>query len=130
MIDRRLRAFTLMEVTIALLIAALLIGITYTAYSIIIKSYGSYTRKNQDMAVLVRLNEWLKKDFIRADTISKDTSGVVFYSPGHRVQYRFDPDFIIRSEFRADTFKVKAQAIITSFEAQPVTEFSPNMEQD
>ena len=46
----RIKAFTIMEVTVTMLIAAILIGITYTTYSIVLKSYNSFTTKNADMA--------------------------------------------------------------------------------
>jgi Tfp pilus assembly protein PilE len=130
MINKKVSAFTILEVTIAMLIAALLIGITYTAYSIIVKSYSSFNRKNQDMAVLVRLDEWLKKDFDHADTVLKDTAGIMLCSADRRVKYQFDPDFIVRTEIRADTFKIKTENIITSFEGQPVTEFAAGEEQN
>ena len=130
MINKRVKAFTILEVTIAMLIAALLIGFTYTAYSIVVKSYSSFNRKNQDMAELVRLDEWLKKDFAHAETVQKDTAGIVFNSEGHHVKYRFDPDFIIRTEIKSDTFKVKTDSVATSFESLPVNELGPADEQN
>ena len=124
MINKRIQAFTILEVTITMLIASVLIGFTYMAYSIVIKSYGSFNQKNQDMAVLVRLDEWLKKDFAHAEIIQKDTAGIVLNSAGHQIKYQFDPDFIVRAEFRTDTFKVKTATVTTSFEDQPVNDLS------
>src|ERR1700709_1903430 len=105
--NKRIKAFTILEVTITMLVAALVMGITYSAYAIIIKSYGAFNKKNQDMAVVVRLDEWLKKDFSRAEIILKDTAGIALNSPDRHIKYRFDPDVIIRTEIRSDTFKVK-----------------------
>jgi len=130
MINKRVKAFTILEVTITMLIAAVLIGFTYMAYSIVVKSYGSFSQKSQDMAVLIRLDEWLKKDFGHAEIIQKDTAGIVFNSTEHHVKYLFDPDFIVRTEFRTDTFKIKTEAITTAFEDQPVSDFSSNEEQN
>lgn len=118
----RVKAFTILEVTIAMLIAGVLIAITYTSYSIIVKSYGSFTHKNQDMAQLVRLDEWLKKDFAHAEIVQKDSAGIVLNSADRHIKYKFDPDFIVRIEIRTDTFKVKPETVITSFEDQPVNE--------
>ena len=67
------------------------------------------------MAELVRLDEWLKKDFAHAETVQKDTAGIVFNSEGHHVKYRFDPDFVVRIEFRTDTFMIKTEVITTKF---------------
>jgi Tfp pilus assembly protein PilE len=130
MTNNRVRAFTILEVTITMLIASLLIGFTYTAYSIVVRSYSSFNHKNQDMAELVRLDEWLKKDFAHADSVEKDTAGLVFNSIDHHVKYLFEPDFILRNEIKTDTFKIKTENIVTSFESQPVTAFSANREQD
>ncbi|BAU54907.1 PulJ/GspJ family protein [Mucilaginibacter gotjawali] len=127
--NKRVKAFTIMEVTITMLVAALVMGITYSAYSIIIKSYGAFNKKNQDMAVLVRLDEWLKKDFSRADIILKDTAGIALNSADRHIKYRFDPEFIVRTEIRADTFKVKTDSLVTAFEGLPVNEFGPTDEQ-
>jgi Tfp pilus assembly protein PilE len=126
----RVKAFTILEVTITMLIAAVLIGITYVTYSIIVRSYSSYNQKNQDMAVLVRLDEWLKKDFTRADMVLKDTAGIALNSAEHHVKYHFDQGFVVRTEFRADTFKLNTETIITSFEEQPLNEFSSTDEQN
>jgi len=128
--NKRIKAFTILEVTITMLLAALVIGITYSAYSIIIKSYGAFNHKNQDMAVLVRLDEWLKKDFARADIVLKDTTGIALNNADHHVKYRFDPDFIVRTEIKSDTFKVKTDSLVTSFEALPINEFGQTDEQN
>jgi hypothetical protein len=128
--NKRVKAFTILEVTITMLVAALVIGITYSAYSIIIKAYGSFNHKNQDMAVLVRLDEWLKKDFAHADIVLKDTAGIVLNSADHHIKYRFDPDFIVRFEIKSDTFKFKTDSLVTSFEAVPINEFGPTDEQN
>jgi Tfp pilus assembly protein PilE len=128
--NKRVKAFTILEVTITMLVAALVMGITYAAYSIIIKSYGAFNKKNQEMAVVVRLDEWLKKDFSRADLILKDTAGIALNSATRKIKYRFDPDFIIRTELRSDTFKVKTDSLATSFEGLPVNEYAPADEQN
>jgi Tfp pilus assembly protein PilE len=130
MTNHRVKAFTIMEVTITMLIAAILIGITYTAYSIIVKSYISFSKKNEDMAVLVRLDELLKKDFAHSEIILKDNNGISFNSDDHVVKYQFNPDFIVRTTTRADTFKVKTGVINTTFENQAVNEVSATDEQN
>jgi len=128
--NKRLKAFTILEVTITMLVAALVMGITYSAYSIIIKSYGAFNKKNQDMAVIVRLDEWLKKDFSSAEIILKDTVGIAMNSTDRHIKYRFDPDLIIRTEIRSDTFKVKTDSLVLSFEGLPINEYSLTDEQN
>ncbi len=128
MSKQRVKAFTILEVTITMLIAAVLIGITYTTYSIVFRSYSSFNHQNQEMAMLVRLDQWLKKDFARADSIQKDTAGIILNGAGRHIKYTFDPDFIIRTETKSDTFQLKTETVTASFENLPVTEVSTDQE--
>jgi Tfp pilus assembly protein PilE len=126
----QLKAFTILEVTITMLVAGVLIGITYTSYSIIVKSYHAFTKKNDNMAVVVTLDHLLKRDFERADIILKDSDGVAMRSGSTIIQYAFTPDFIVRTSAKTDTFKVQAQALKTVFENLPIVEIQPIAEQN
>jgi len=130
MIKQRVPSFTIMEVTITMLVATILIGITYTSYSIVSKSYLSFTTKNTEMAGLETLDKLLKRDFDRAELIKKDTSGILLESPGHIVKYELMPDFVVRTSSRLDTFKIKTMEFTTLFEGLPVSEVSPSEEQN
>jgi len=119
-----------MEVTITMLVAGLLIGITYSVYSIVIQSYRSFEDKNERMIVLVSLDRVIKRDFDRADSILRESDGVTLIDNGHIVEYAFYPDFILRKTGKIDTFKVKNQNWITSFENTPVNELQTTTEQN
>jgi Tfp pilus assembly protein PilE len=126
----QVKAFTIMEVTITMLVAAILIGITYTSYSIVSKSYLSFNVKNNDMAVLERLDELLKKDFEHAEIILKDTSGISLRSADRIINYKFSPDFMVRTAGIVDTFKIKISDFNATFEGVPVSEVGPAEEQN
>lgn len=113
-------AYTIMEVTITMLVSAILIAITYTSYSIISKSYSSFTGKNNDLAVLVSLDHLLKRDFERANIIVKDSTGISLQRDSSTIKYELVPDFIIRKAARIDTFKVQNQEVTASFENIPL----------
>lgn len=119
-----------MEVTVAMLIAAIAIGITYTVYSIVVRSYGAYNTKNKDMAVLIRLDELLKKDFEQADLISKSGNHILFKNTDKLVDYNIEPEFTIRISGITDTFKVTIKDINTTFENTPVTGSTEDDEQN
>src|SRR5882724_100995 len=108
MIKRKIPAFTIMEVTITMLISAIVIGITYTAFSIIARSYQSFDSNHKDMAVVLRLDELLQKDFNRAEIVMKDTDGIALKDSSRIIRYRFNPDYVLRIGIVADTFKVKS----------------------
>lgn len=128
--QHRLKAFTILEVTITMLIAGVLIGITYTSYSIVFKSYHSFTTKNEDMAVLINLDHLLKRDFEKADTILKDASGIVLTKDNQLIKYTFMSDFVVRTAARIDTFKVQTQDVNTSFESVPIVEIQATAEEN
>lgn len=109
-----------MEVIITMLITAILIGITYTVYSIISKSYSSFNTKNTDIALVLTLDNLLKKDFDRAEIILKDTDGIAIRNSIRTVRYKFNPDNIIRIGAETDTFKIKTDTISAAFETDPV----------
>ena len=128
--NQKVKAFTIMEVTITMLITGLIIGITYTSYSIVIKSYHSFTTKNDSMAVLVSLDHVLKRDFDRADSILKDSAGITVKKNDMSIKYVFMPDFIVRNSLKTDTFKVQTQEVMTSFDNIPIIEMQATAEQN
>lgn len=111
-----------MEVTVAMLLAAIVVAITYTVYTIIIRSYSSYNAKNSNMAALIRLDELLRKDFEKAEIISKTETGLSCTSANKVATYEFTPDAVIRTSGITDTFKVEVQNLSILFEHAPVSE--------
>jgi type II secretory pathway component PulJ len=128
--NRRLKAFTIMEVTIVMLIASIVIGMTYSIYMIVVRSYSAFNIKNTQMATLLRLDELLKKDFMQADIILKEQDGIVLKSNNKQVSYIISPEQVIRTCVAIDTFTIKEQVLTTSFEAQPVTQLLDGEEQN
>ena|ERR1700748_99759 len=118
----KIKAFTIMEVTITMLIAAILMGIIYTAYSIISRSYQSFHIKNKEMAEVNQLDKLLKKDFDRAEIIEKTADGVMVINSGNTVIYEFRQEAILRTAVLTDTFKVKPDSLSALFEGQPLDE--------
>jgi hypothetical protein len=117
MIKRKIQAFTIMEITITMLISAIVTGITYTAFSIITRSYHVFDSRHKDMAAVLRLDELLQKDFSRAEIVLKDTDGIALRDDSFRViKYRFNPDYTLRIGITVDTFKVQSDSISTTFE--------------
>ncbi len=106
-----------MEVTIAMLVAAIVIGITYTAYAIISRSYMDFKTKNDGIAVLNRVDQLLKRDFEQADRIVGSGNEILIDKADRaRVNYEFDADVVIRKSVAIDTFKVKTGDIKITFE--------------
>jgi Tfp pilus assembly protein PilE len=119
-INKKLPAFTLMEVTISMLIAAIAIAITYTAYRIISNTYVGYTRKQDRVAAFTELDKLLKMDFQNADHLTATEHGIRLQTVSGLIIYQFDSAAIVRNQFalRLDTFKLPVKLIRYSFEQQ------------
>lgn len=115
-----------MEVTITMMVAAILIALTYTSYSLVVKSYGSFTNKNNDLGELITLDHLVNRDFDQAKIIKKDSAGFSFVKDSALVRYEFSADYILRKAARIDTFKIKNRNVNASFENTPVTELHDN----
>lgn len=107
-LNRKIAAFTLMEVTIAMLIAGIAIAITFTTYRIVSGSYVGFSKKQDELAGFVRLDKLLKQDFLAARDIVKSPEGLVMQMESGLIRYQVDPAFILRDQFslRTDTFKL------------------------
>jgi Tfp pilus assembly protein PilE len=126
----KVRAFTILEVVISMLITAIVIAITYTSYSIISKSYGAFNDKNKTMADFALLDHLLRRDFAQAAFIQKDAEGITLTAPNNNVRYTFSNDYILRQSLRTDTFKFTSQALQVSFEHKPLLALSDTLEQN
>lgn len=121
--EKRLPAFTIMEVTITMLLAAIIIAMTYTAYSIVTRAYDSYHDKNSERAVLIQLDKILRRDFERATMIGRTEREVVFTRADSTViKYDFNANYITRISMAKDTFLIKATTPSTKFEGNDVNE--------
>lgn len=119
---KELKAFTIMETVVAMLLSAIAIGLTYTIYSIFTQTYSAYTHKNQLLAIPVRVEQLLSRDFDKASNISRSDSGIVFASDQQPVSYQFSSDYIVRNQLVSDTFKVKVEQFSSFFEKSTVIE--------
>jgi Tfp pilus assembly protein FimT len=117
-VRRRVSAFTIMEMTIAMLISALVIMTAYTAFRDIKNYYTDFNRKQARLQLLLRLDELLKKDFDKSDKITSEPGKIVFkFTPG-QVEYDFTADYILRLSNITDTFRLKSSSLAIYFHQQ------------
>jgi len=119
----KVKAFTIMELTIAMLISAIAIGISYAIFLIVSHSYQSYVTKNMRVSEAQRLDATMRMDFDRGLLVSKDTSGIKIQFPSGQVIYKFDTASVVRITATSDTFKVKTDSIGFSFEGKAFSEY-------
>lgn len=120
----RIKAFTLLEVTIAMLITALAVGIMYSSYSLTTKLYAKYADRQRRQSSIAGFSSILNRDLLRCESARIiNNSEVELREPsGKLIAYRFLQDCILRSlhDSRSDTFKLAENKVQYFFAERPL----------
>jgi len=116
----RLPAYTILEVIIAMLITAVLIGIIYSAFTIVNRAYLSFDKKQGGLSSLLQVDRLLKRDFSASAIVWQTGHGIAMSNDSAAVSYTLLPGQIIRTAQITDTFKVQMAFYRVSFENQPL----------
>lgn len=119
---KKIKAYTLMEVTIAMLLSAICIGICYSAYDIIGRYYTTFQQKNESSDILLSLKRVMGKDINRSTIVLNTGKGFVCQGDSLNVSYLFEEAKILREleGLRTDTFKVVWKDLSIHFEGLEV----------
>lgn len=112
-----------MEITVSMLITAIVVTVTFTAYRIISSNYEHFTRQGEAFGMLIRLDEWLRRDFSQAEIVSQTHDGLKILKEGGQVSYRFFPGEVIRDGVVSDTFQLAVTSWSGFFEGLAVASF-------
>jgi prepilin-type N-terminal cleavage/methylation domain-containing protein len=120
----KIKAFTLMEVTVAMLISAICITVCYTAYSIIANYYSSFQLKNQAADHVLSLKQVMEIDFLKSNCLLKTEDGIELLQDSTAIQYTFTNSTVLRKlgVLHTDTFKVQYSNLKTYFETNEIVE--------
>ncbi|HKG08724.1 MAG TPA: type II secretion system protein [Pedobacter sp.] len=121
----RIKAFTLIELVLAMMLAAIVIGMAYSAFTIFSRLYGSYHGKNLAHADVRTFKQVVHRDVKNAVRIEQQNSGIVFKDSlsMEQLAYSFGPDHLIRIKNAVpDTFKLKHLTVHTAFEGVAVSD--------
>jgi competence protein ComGF len=120
--NNKISAFTILEITVSMIVAAICFGIAFTAYKIISKSYENFDQRNQEIALFIKIDEWLKRDFTEAQRIYLEDESIKLEKGNQVVSYFIQEDMMVRNQgdVRADTFRIQKIQVTPFFE-----EFSP-----
>jgi len=114
-----------MEMVLAMMLAAIVIGMAYSAFTMFSRLYGSYHTKNLDHASVQVFREVLHADMDHAEFVFADETQLRFKASGddsRLLSYRLGPDYLIRNTAELqDTFKIKGLMQETLFEGKAVT---------
>jgi type II secretory pathway pseudopilin PulG len=122
MLKNKIKAFTLMEVTVAMVLAAISIGISFTVYQLLSKAYRQYDTKNRLIAELVQLDQLLKKDISAADKVFTEMGNLICQQKEKVVIYSFTDEYITRNQesLHTDSFFIRNGSLLLSFEDVPL----------
>lgn len=113
----KLRAFTLFELLVGMIISAVVIAGCYTGYSIAYKRYLSYCTIKREITGVVQLNAILNREFFNAVSVNYEENALIFDSPGAApLRYEFDEYFILRQEGEiTDTFNCSGSNFVPEY---------------
>ncbi|PRY48077.1 hypothetical protein B0I27_11611 [Arcticibacter pallidicorallinus] len=119
----RVAAYTILEMTIAMLLAAITIGITYTAFSMIVQSYRRFDKDNEEHASFVLVDKLLQKDIQAAVLVSSTFEGIDIKDSEGSIRYIFTADYILRDQYEVsqDTFYIPNRDLRALFENEEAT---------
>ena len=119
---QKIRAFTLLELLIGMIISSIVIGFCYMSYSIIYKQYRSYKILKLEMVETIQFNSILNSDFIKAETVVFEGNKLIFNSANRSaLYYDFMDNFILRKDGEVtDTFKLSAINVLPGYLAKTV----------
>lgn len=118
MSNQNLKAFTILELVITMMISAILIGLTFTIYGIVTRSYQSFSKKNDEVMVMLTLDRLLRRDFSKAEAIRRQGSKIFIIGRNDTVRYDFESGYLVRTRGIIDTFKVDYQQFDSKFEGR------------
>ena len=126
-INKRLEAFTLMEMTVALLLTGLVTGIALTAYGIIESQFQHFQGSRNGFHEVAQLNLALQRDVQSCREVIRNDDGIYCrYQNGDQIDYAFTDEFVMRTAGqRTDTFHLKTEE--RSFRFEGNEQFVPEL---
>ncbi|SMD08464.1 prepilin-type N-terminal cleavage/methylation domain-containing protein [Pedobacter africanus] len=115
---KRIKAFTLFELVLGMLLAAIVIGMAYYASSIFMRIYDSYSKGSYAQSELVLFKKVVSKDVERAARLDVRNDELLLKDPqGETVlSYTFASEYALRRGAAVDTFKLDNLQVRSSFE--------------
>ena len=90
----KIKAFTLLEIIVALILSFFILGILYLSYNMMGRHFQNEYQKQ--LSNLVFLRSGLEMDFFYADTIIADENQVHIFNDGKESIYLFQEDVILK----------------------------------
>jgi prepilin-type N-terminal cleavage/methylation domain-containing protein len=109
----RIKAFTIIEMIVSLMISGIVIGIIYYGFELFKKQFNQYNKRTESNRSFVLLKRALNQDFESSEVLIGSNRHVIFYSDGmttKRAFYDLHNDFMVRNgPLENDTFHLQCR---------------------
>lgn len=110
---KKIKAFTTLEISIVMLLTALLSGIAYNGYLYLIKQNILHNKINEEALGLQNLLIRLKADTFYSTKMYRDKNSMLFMYPSKTIHYEFLDNYVLRRQAEVcDTFHCQNQELI------------------
>jgi hypothetical protein len=118
--NTKLKAFTLFELVLGMLLGAIVIGMAYYAGFIFVRIYDGYSKMNFAQMEVSSFKRTLGKDVARAVVINYQDDELVMKDQGgtNVLTYTFTKAYALRKSAVVDTFKLDELFVQASFDGQ------------
>ena len=104
---RRVKAYTIVELIVVMLISSALISMAYGGFHLVQKLFGRFQSAQETVARTVLLDRLLNHDIGRSQTVRRTPDGLACSFPEKTIGYQFLEECIVRSEpGTQDTFRI------------------------
>lgn len=109
MVNKNLKAFSIIEAIVAMAIAAIIIGITFTIFSIISERLLDYKKQNAKTNDLNRFTYLINKDIFDSENVTTIDNHLLFENyTNEKTEYVLEEDKILRyNKELVDTFQIR-----------------------
>ena len=113
---KRLKAFTILEVMVTMVISTIVIGGGFSAYEMSVKQYKLYEHISSVMNQVSAFHSVFERDIADSKTILARDRAIECIQKDKTVWYEFRGDYILRNLTSArDTFHVENDSLLLSF---------------
>ncbi|MCX2495295.1 hypothetical protein OQX63_17525 [Pedobacter sp. PF22-3] len=121
---KKIEAYTLMEIAIAMLLAAICMSICYTAYQMIGDYFHAFQKKNATAEEVLTLRRTMEKDVAKGCYLIRTVDGIHITGDSLSITYQFADTAILRKveNLRTDSFHVTPVDTRFRFEEREVQE--------
>lgn len=114
--DKKIGAYTLVEILVVMVLAAILSTAVYGMLSWILKQYHNYGNRRYKTEQVLQLSAELDRLFFKATSVGSDNKNTLyFYLHTQEVVIAFEQDYVLRSiADHVDTLHVEASLLSVS----------------